>query len=248
MFTSKSQTWQFYIQLVYKPHFWTNQGLVPWAINICMYCDVLWHRVLFWFHLMRYFTHQRKISKKYGPLFPRPGYGFSKWKQSYFEVVFNFLFSRATQEYCASKKEFQTSFFLKIRGTSEGSEQFQILGVYSEYFFSNHNKVILAIISLILRIWVLLKTSVASMTSTDIITSLASMSSTACFASKNRKQHALYILSDFPGIRNLSGLNDLKSLNNLSGLNDLYSLFSSKQWLTLIFPSTLAPEWPLLIS
>ena len=99
-----------HIQLVYQPHFGTKQGLVPWAINICMYCDVLWHRVLFWFHLMRYFTHQRKISKKYGPLFPRPGYGFSKWRQSYFEVVFNFLFSRATQEYCASKKEFHTSF------------------------------------------------------------------------------------------------------------------------------------------
>ena len=38
----------------------------------------------------------------------------------------------------------------------------------------------------------------------------------------------LYILSDFTGIRNLSGLNDLNSLNNLSGLNDLYSLISSK--------------------
>jgi hypothetical protein len=33
-------------------------------------------------------------------------------------------------------------------------------------------------------------------------------------------------LSDFPGLRNLSGLNDL---NNLSGLNDLYSLISSKK-------------------
>jgi hypothetical protein len=36
---------------------------------------------------------------------------------------------------------------------------------------------------------------------------------------------ALYILSDFSGIKNLSGLNDL---NSLSGLNDLYSLISSK--------------------
>jgi hypothetical protein len=39
------------------------------------------------------------------------------------------------------------------------------------------------------------------------------------------------MLSDFPGIKNLSGLNDLNSLNNLSGLNDLndlYSLISSK--------------------
>jgi hypothetical protein len=31
----------------------------------------------------------------------------------------------------------------------------------------------------------------------------------------------LYILSDFPCLRNLSSLNDLNSLNNLSGLNDL---------------------------
>ena len=41
-------------------------------------------------------------------------------------------------------------------------------------------------------------------------------------------QLALYILSDFPGIKNLNGLNDLNSLNNLIGFNDLYSLISSK--------------------
>ena len=41
-------------------------------------------------------------------------------------------------------------------------------------------------------------------------------------------QLAYYILSDFPGIKNLNGLNDLNSLNNLSGLNDLYSLILSK--------------------
>ena len=39
---------------------------------------------------------------------------------------------------------------------------------------------------------------------------------------------ALYILSDFLGIKNLNGLNELNSLNNLSGLNNLYSLISSK--------------------
>jgi hypothetical protein len=39
-------------------------------------------------------------------------------------------------------------------------------------------------------------------------------------------QLALYMLTDFPGIKNLSGLNDLYSLNNLSGLNDLHSLIS----------------------
>ena len=41
-------------------------------------------------------------------------------------------------------------------------------------------------------------------------------------------QLALYILSDFLGIKNLGGLSDLYSLNNLSGLNYLYSLISSK--------------------
>ena len=57
---------------------------------------------------------------------------------------------------------------------------------------------------------------------------------------------ALCTLSDFPGIRNLSGLNDLNSLNNLSGLNDLNSLISSKNLLSLMFPSTLTPKWPIL--
>ena len=52
------------------------------------------------------------------------------------------------------------------------------------------------------------------------------MTSTASLAFKNEKQLALYILSDFPGIRDL---NDLNSLNNLSGLNDLCYLFSSKK-------------------
>ena len=92
------------------------------------------------------------------------------------------------------------------------------------------------------------------MSSTDMILSLASMTSIASVASKIQKQPALYILSDFPGIwnpsglndlsslNNLSDLNDLYSLNNLSGLNDLFSLISSKQLLTLMFPSILAPK------
>ena len=80
------------------------------------------------------------------------------------------------------------------------------------------------------------------MTLTDLITSLASMPSTASVASKNQKQPAPYILSNFPGIRKLSGLNDLYSLNNLGGLNDLFSLISSKKLLSLMFPSTLAPK------
>ena len=41
-------------------------------------------------------------------------------------------------------------------------------------------------------------------------------------------QLALYILSYFPGIKNLNGPNDLNSLNNLIDLNDLNSLISSK--------------------
>ena len=49
------------------------------------------------------------------------------------------------------------------------------------------------------------------------------MTSTASLASK--KKTVIYILSDFPGIMNLSSLNDL---NNLNGLNGLDSLFSSK--------------------
>ena len=68
------------------------------------------------------------------------------------------------------------------------------------------------------------------------------MTSTASLASKCKKQPSLYILSDFAGIRNLSGLNDLYSLNNLGGLNDLFSLISSKKLLSLMLPSTLAPK------
>ena len=62
------------------------------------------------------------------------------------------------------------------------------------------------------------------------------MTSTAFLASKNQKQPALYLLSDFPCIRNLSGLNDLYSLNNLRGLNDLFSLILSKKILSLHHP------------
>ena len=75
-----------------------------------------------------------------------------------------------------------------------------------------------------------LKTSVASMTSIDMITSLASMTSTGPLASKNQKLLTLYILSDFPGIRNLNSLNDLNSL------------FLSKNLGNLMFSSTLAPK------
>ena len=56
------------------------------------------------------------------------------------------------------------------------------------------------------------------------------MTSTASLASKNKKNPVIYILSDFPGITNLSDLNYLYSLNILSGLNDLFSLISSKKF------------------
>ena len=61
-------------------------------------------------------------------------------------------------------------------------------------------------------------------------------------------QLALYILSDFPGIKNLNGLNDLNSLNSLSGLNDLNSLISQNKLLDFMFPSTMAPKRPILVS
>ena len=65
------------------------------------------------------------------------------------------------------------------------------------------------------------------MTSTDMIKSLASVTSIASLATKNKKQPALYMLSDFLGIKNPSGLNDLNSLNDLRGLNGLFGLISS---------------------
>ena len=49
---------------------------------------------------------------------------------------------------------------------------------------------------------------------------------------------ALYIFSDFPGIRNLSGLNDLNSLNDLNDLSGLNSLISSKYLLSMMLPLT----------
>ena len=81
----------------------------------------------------------------------------------------------------------------------------------------------------------ILRSSVAPMTSTDVITSLASVTSTASFASKNQKLLALESLDDFPVIRNLSSLNDLNSLNGLSGLD---SLISSKHLLSMMLPIT----------
>ena len=68
-----------------------------------------------------------------------------------------------------------------------------------------------------------------------MVTSLASMTSTASLASKNQKLLTLWLVGDFPAIRNLSGLNDLNSLNDLNGLN---SLISSKNLLKMMLPIT----------
>ena len=101
--------------------------------------------------------------------------------------------------------------------------------LFRNIFFSKHqNKVILAITLLISRTLVVLKPSEASMTSTDMITSLASMTSTASLDSKNQKVLAIWLLGDFPDIRNLSSINDLNGLYDLSGLSGLNSLILSK--------------------
>ena len=64
------------------------------------------------------------------------------------------------------------------------------------------------------------------------------MTSTASLASKNQKLLTLWLVGDFPAIRNLSGLNDLNSLNDLSGLNGLNSLISSKNLLKMMLTIT----------
>jgi hypothetical protein len=52
------------------------------------------------------------------------------------------------------------------------------------------------------------------------------------------------VISRASGFKNLSSLDDL---NNLTGLNDLDNLISSKKLLSLMFLSTLAPKWPILV-
>jgi hypothetical protein len=61
--------------------------------------------------------------------------------------------------------------------------------LFNKMYFATHiNLVNLATRLLILGMWVVLKISVASMTSTDLITSLAWMISTAFLTSENQKQ------------------------------------------------------------
>ena len=109
---SESAKWVGIVRILMRLH---KYGLAPWALHQYMYCDVLWHWVLFWFHLMRYFTHQRRISKKYGPFFSRTWLFKIEAKLFWSCIQFPF-FSRATQEYCASKKESRTSFFSEEQG------------------------------------------------------------------------------------------------------------------------------------
>ena len=75
------------------------------------------------------------------------------------------------------------------------------------------------------------------------------MTSTASLASKNQKLLSLYLLGDFPAIRNLSSLNDLNSLNDLSGLNGfnlwkhLLSMMLPLIWQQNDLPWSLNVEW-----
>jgi hypothetical protein len=86
-----------------------------------------------------------------------------------------------------------TSLFSTASVLNDGRILLEIPSFFPEiFFFSKHqNKVILAISLLIARTSVVLKTSVASMASTDMIKTLASMTSTASLASKNQKLLAL---------------------------------------------------------
>ena len=57
----------------------------------------------------------------------------------------------------------------------------------------------------------------------------------------------LYILSDFPGTKNLCSLIDLSSLGNLIGLTSLTRPISSKKFLIMMVWSSLAPKWSILV-
>ena len=75
-----------------------------------------------------------------------------------------------------------------------------------------------------------LKASVASMTSKDMIKSLASMTSTASLVSKSQKLLALYTLSDFPALRNLSSI--MTSTASTTSVASMASTASFHQKLT----------------
>jgi len=82
---------------------------------------------------------------------------------------------------------------------------------------------------LVLRLKVLLKTSVASMTSTDMITSLASMTSTASLASKNKKQHTLYM--DFLAWKTLTAsMASTASTTSMASMTSSASFHQKNHW------------------
>ena len=60
-------------------------------------------------------------------------------------------------------------------------------------------------------------------------------------------QLVLYILSAFPGTKNLCSLIDLSSLGNLIGLTSLTRPISSKKFLIMMVWSSLAPKWSTLV-
>ena len=121
--------------------------------------------------------------------------------------------------------------------SSEGVQNFtKISGVFSNLNFFQNIKIkwflpLLAFTLLILRLWVVLKTSVASMTSTDMITSLASMTSTASLASNDKKQHALYIRSDFLAWETLAAsMTSTASTTSVTSMTSSASFHQKNYW------------------
>ena len=100
----------------------------------------------------------------------------------------------------------------------------------------------------ILRIWVVLKTSVASMTSVDMITSLASVTSTASLASKNKKNsmHFTYwVISWHEKPYRPQWPQQPQQPQWPQG--SLQPHFNKKKLLDLFFPSTLASKQLILL-
>ena len=120
--------------------------------------------------------------------------------------------------------------------------------IQKKIFLKHQNEVIIAITWSISSAKVVLKSSAASMTSSDMITSMASMTSTASLASKKSKTTFSLLTEWYPWHQDPQQPQNLNSLNNLSSFNDFNSLISSKYLLNLMFPSTLAPKWPILVS
>ena len=110
-----------------------------------------------------------------------------------------------------------SSLFSTASVMKDGRISLEIPSFYSKFiFFKKSNKVILGI--RLLTSWTWKPRGLSDLNRHDNITGLNGL---------KKKLLALYILSDFPGIRKLSSLNGLISLKKL---------------LRLMFPSTLAPK------